>query len=388
VDNGEWKGPYGDKCTAYRVGGDRNFWSVSVLQGNVAREEHRGACAGVRLHGNACVCVVCVCVRVNGCAGVGLLTEIGVHRCEWDGADAPNACPFSCDSCTLKMKAKFLAAQALARKPTEQGEAAPHDGAAPSSPTKHEARVGVAASGAVVPAVPTVGSMVGVQRKGTAQMLAQDTAAAKVSRSALVQEVAQLKQRLTAIAKATGYNMKHPASGQGKAGLSGKAAASDMHDFYSNMGANDGTSDGKTRVIGTARDARHQLGEFFDSLPTGLKGRGREGGAQQLPKGGNKLNAYDKEYVEDVEKTYGQQAAQHVVQAEKAGRLAYQTRRRGQGILHVGGVCLSLCMASRFLITRWLRSWFVRERERAFVCAHGCSWFVCVCVCVCVHGCL
>lgn len=254
-------------------------------------------------------------------------------RCEWDGADAPNACPFSCDSCTLKMKARYLAAQALAnKKSTGQEEAGPRVETMPQ-PTKSEggASASTPSSSGRRALSSLDSSAAALQRKGTAQMLAERTAAAKVSRSELVHEVAQLKQRLTAIAKATGYEMKHPASPGGEAGLSGKAAATDMHAFYSKIGAEDGTSDGTTRAIGSARQARHQLGKFFDSLPTGLKRRGGAGGAQELPKGGNALNAYDKEYVEDVEKTYGRQAARQVVQAEHAGRLAYQTRRRGQG---------------------------------------------------------
>ena len=265
-DNNAWKGPYGDKCTAYRVGGDRNFW------------------------------------------------------CEWDGADAPNACPYSCASCTLRMKAKYMAAHAVARKdPTaleqQQTPAPAHQGST-GAPTLAKAQ----------PEAPAV-----TAQARPAQMLAQKTASAKLSRTALVQEVAQLKERLTAIAKATGYNMAHAKDGAGKMGMSDKAAANDMQNFWAKMTAGHGSSDGSTRVINSAHDANRQLGNFFDSLPVGGKKGGGGHAAEVLPAGAEHMSPYEKEYLASVLKKYGVLAAQQVVEAVKDGRQSYVARKDGQG---------------------------------------------------------
>ena len=265
ADDAAWKGPYGDPCSAYRVGGDRNFW------------------------------------------------------CEWDGANAPNACPYSCGSCTLKMKAQFLAkTSAVARR---HGRAEVEQTALPA-----------AAMRAKTAPVSTLARAATAQ-KASAQMLVQETAEASKSRAALAQEVAQLKQRLNAIAAATGYDVKHGGRGK-KVGLTGSAAAADMHNFFSEMSAAHGSSEGATRVIATSRDASRQLGEYFNSLPTGevkhTPGHEKE---EALPEGALKMSAYDKAYVSDVERTYGTAAAQEVVNAERDGRKALLTRKVGQGAL-------------------------------------------------------
>jgi hypothetical protein len=172
------------------------------------------------------------------------------------------------------------------------------------------------------------------QQTVNAQMLAEKTKTAEMSRAALAHEVAQLKQRLNAIAAATGLDLKQHANGNGKhsTGLTGKAAADDMHRFWSLMSASHGNSDGKTRVT-NSRDGTSELAAYFNSLPTGQEDKGKkEGEAQALPKGVSKMGDYDKEYVADVEKTYGREAAEHVVQAEEDGHRAYQTRRDGQGV--------------------------------------------------------
>jgi hypothetical protein len=169
---------------------------------------------------------------------------------------------------------------------------------------------------------------------GPAQMLAQETANAKMSRTALVHEVAQLKERLTAIAKATGYNMAHAKDGAGKTGMTGKAAANDMQNFWAKMTAGHGSSDGSTRVINTAHDANRQLGRFFDSLPVGDKKGGGGHAAEALPAGAKHMSAYDKEYVASVQKKYGDKAAQQVVDAAKDGHNALVVRKAGQGVFH------------------------------------------------------
>ncbi|MGB1607002.1 MAG: hypothetical protein ACPIOQ_80495, partial [Promethearchaeia archaeon] len=84
----------------------------------------------------------------------------------------------------------------------------------------------------------------------------------------------------------------------------------------------------------TSGDASRQLGEYFNSLPTGevkrTPGHEKE---EALPEGALKMSAYDKEYVSDVERTYGTAAAQEVVNAERDGRKALLTRKVGQGAL-------------------------------------------------------
>ena len=162
-------------------------------------------------------------------------------------------------------------------------------------------------------------------------MLAQETASAKVSRRALVQEVAQLKQRLTAIAAATGYKLAHDGS-KGRAGMSGKAAGKDMANFWAEVTAKHGSSDGSTRVINSSRTAKQQLGDFFNSLPTGIKNSaGDEAKTSTLPKDAKTMSAYDKEYVAAVDKKYGHEAAEQVVAAAREGRRARRTRRLAQG---------------------------------------------------------
>jgi hypothetical protein len=43
-----------------------------------------------------------------------MLTYADACRCERDGADAANACPYACASCTLRMKAHYLYVSAAA----------------------------------------------------------------------------------------------------------------------------------------------------------------------------------------------------------------------------------------------------------------------------------
>ena len=258
VDSAEWKGPYGDKCAAYRVGGDRNFWSV--CEHTLTRIRKIETQPGTRNQKPETRMPLSCDTRTRTHARIRTHAHTHTHRCEWDGADAPSACPFSCDSCTLKMKAHFLAARTLAHSHTTDAAsqaAAQQQPATPPTPPPAELAGSAAAPtpGAVAAAAAAAaaGGDAAVERKGAAQMLAQETAAAKVSRSALVQEVAQLKQRLTAIAKATGYNMQHPGGGSGGVGggggndgLSGKAAANDLHEFYSKIGAREGSSEVKS----------------------------------------------------------------------------------------------------------------------------------------------
>ncbi len=192
---------------------------------------------------------------------------------------------------------------------------------------EHKGSTGAAA---VVKAQPLAAPFVTAQM-GPAQMLAQETANGKMSRTALVHEVAQLKERLAAIAKATGYNMAHAKDGAGKTGMTGKAAADDMQNFWAKMTAGHGSSDGSTRVINTAHDANRQLGRFFDSLPVGGKKGGGGHAAETLPAGAQHMSPYDKEYVASVQKKYGDEAAQQVVDAAEDGHNALVVRKDGQG---------------------------------------------------------
>jgi len=231
------------------------------------------------------------------------------------------------------MKAHYMAAHAsLSQKNLPPRQQAAAD---VSNPALH-APLPRAAAGKQVRAAAAVESGTGqmlASQMGMAQMLSQDTAKAKLSRTALVQEVSALKDRLTAIAKATGYNMQHQGAAS-NSGLSGKAAANDLHNFYSKLTTSHGASDGTTRVITNSRDADRKLGEYFNSLPTGIE-EGRGGGdvGEALPKGAQNSSAYNKEYVADVEKTYGKMAATNVVQAQKEGRTAHLSRKQGQGTL-------------------------------------------------------
>lgn len=246
---------------------------------------------------------------VNGC------------RCEWDGADTPEACPYSCGTCTLKMKAQYLAAHAAPVLTAHQRQAAQQQQAQQQAQQPHP-------SATVMSSISAAAAQSGV-KGAPAQMLAEDTTAAKKSRIALEKEVAALKGRLTAIAKATGYNLKHGGGKSGGPALSSKAAAQDLDSFYGKLTATHGSSEGSTRVINTSRDARRKLGEFFDSLPTGK--RTKRALAPRLPRGARTMSAYDKEYVRDVEKTYGKHAAQQVVVAAQDGSKAYRDRKQGRG---------------------------------------------------------
>jgi hypothetical protein len=329
-DSPLWKGPYGDKCTAYRVGGDRNFWSLtpscssfpSLSFSSRTLSRYRlpplalaHAHGGWQGTGDSCV----IYQGVNGC------------RCEWDGADSPAACPYSCGTCTLKMKAQYMAANAKPELAQRQSQAI-HQAQHPHSRATAMASTWAGAQ-----------SRQHRVKEAPAQMLAQDTRAAKKSRIALEKEVAALKGRLTAIAKATGYNLKHGGGKSGGAAMSSKAAAQDLDSFYGKLTSTRGSSDGTTRVINTSRDARRKLGEFFDSLPTGK--RPKRALAPRLPKGARTMSAYTKEYVGDVQKTYGKLAAQQLVLAAQDGTKAYHDRKQGRG--SASSLCPTLCQDLR-----------------------------------------
>lgn len=228
-DNSTWQGPYGDSCTSYRAGGDRNFW------------------------------------------------------CDWDGASGASACPKSCGSCSLQMKAQYLAAHPLLGGGSVEGDQRP-------------------------------------------EMLAQ---APRQASKQLTADVANLKQRLIGIAKATGLELEQKTGGGPPAGLTSKTAASDMHSFWDKFGEK---QTGKRWM--TSSEANDKLSSWFNTLNGGAAPKPDDQEQKKVLEAKrkeqvdlSKFSPKRREYLEDVRKTYGASAERQVERVIAKGQQAKAERK-------------------------------------------------------------